>query len=73
LGTIARKRFSSYKVTPVPARAGCSIGVDSEEGVMKKVYEKPAVIHTEKIEARAVTCAKDSATTSGCEAGPITS
>jgi hypothetical protein len=25
---------------------------------MKKVYEKPAIIHTEKIEARAVTCAK---------------
>ena len=25
---------------------------------MKKTYEKPAVIHTEKIEARAVACTK---------------
>ena len=40
---------------------------------MKKVYEKPAVVHTEKIEARAVTCAKDSSTTGGGENGPITS
>jgi len=40
---------------------------------MKRVYEKPAVIHTEKIEARAVSCAKDSSTTGGCEAGPVNS
>ena len=40
---------------------------------MKKVYEKPAIIHTEKIEARAVSCAMDSSTTGGCESGPITS
>ena len=40
---------------------------------MKRVYEKPAVVHTEKIEARAVTCTKDTSTTGGCEAGPITS
>jgi hypothetical protein len=40
---------------------------------MKRVYEKPAVVHTEKIEARAVSCLKDSTTTGGCEAGPITS
>jgi hypothetical protein len=26
---------------------------------MKKAYEKPAIIHTEKIEARAVTCPKN--------------
>jgi hypothetical protein len=26
---------------------------------MKKTYEKPAIIHTEKIEARAVTCTKN--------------
>ena len=35
---------------------------------MKKVYEKPAIIHTEKIEARAVSCAKSNdtcATTGG--------
>ncbi len=38
---------------------------------MKKTYEKPAIIHTEEIEARAVTCAKvDSGT---CATGPITS
>lgn len=39
---------------------------------MKKTYEKPAIIHTEKIEARAVSCAKSD---SGCQAsgGPITS
>ena len=38
---------------------------------MKKTYEKPAVVHTEKIEARAVACAKANST--ACEAGPITS
>ena len=27
---------------------------------MKKTYEKPAIIHTEKLEARAVACAKAS-------------
>jgi hypothetical protein len=38
---------------------------------MKRVYEKPAVVHTEKIEARAVTCTK--ADTTACQDGPITS
>jgi hypothetical protein len=38
---------------------------------MKKIYEKPAIIHTEKIEARAVSCAKSD---DACRAGgPITS
>ena len=38
---------------------------------MKKAYEKPAIIHTEKIEARAVTCSKS---TDQCKAiGPATS
>ena len=38
---------------------------------MKKVYEKPAIIHTEKIEARAVSCSKSN---DSCAAkGPITS
>jgi hypothetical protein len=39
---------------------------------MKKTYEKPAIIHSEKIEARAVSCAKSD---SACQAngGPITS
>jgi hypothetical protein len=38
---------------------------------MKKAYEKPAIVHTEKIEARAVTCSKS---TGVCDAqGPITS
>jgi hypothetical protein len=38
---------------------------------MKKVYEKPAVVHTEKVEARAVSCVRTDSNT--CEAGPITS
>jgi len=38
---------------------------------MKKPYEKPAIIHTEKIEARAVACSKsDDACASR---GPVTS
>jgi len=34
---------------------------------MKKTYERPAIIHTEKLEARAVACSKatDSCATSG--------
>lgn len=38
---------------------------------MKKVYEKPMVVHTEKIEARAVACAKSDE--NACGAGPIQS
>jgi len=38
---------------------------------MKKTYERPAIIHTEKLEARAVSCAKSS--DSACAAGPIQS
>jgi hypothetical protein len=38
---------------------------------MKKAYEKPAIIHTEKIEARAVACSKSN---DACVTrGPITS
>jgi hypothetical protein len=38
---------------------------------MKKAYEKPAIIHSEKIEARATTCSKD---TNACrDTGPVTS
>ncbi len=37
---------------------------------MKKNYEKPAIVHTEEIEARAVQCSKTN--TTDC-AGPITS
>ena len=38
---------------------------------MKKTYERPAIVHTEKLEARAVACIKaDDAT---CGAGPIQS
>jgi hypothetical protein len=38
---------------------------------MKKPYEKPAIIHSEKVEARAVTCSKSN---DSCNApGPITS
>ena len=38
---------------------------------MKKNYEKPAIIHSEDIEARAVACTKDN--TTACPGGPITS
>jgi hypothetical protein len=38
---------------------------------MKKSYEKPAIIHTEKIEARAVTCSKSDDTCRNI--GPVTS
>jgi len=38
---------------------------------MKKSYERPAIIHTEKLEARAVTCMKADDTT--CAGGPIQS
>jgi len=38
---------------------------------MKKPYEKPAIIHTEKIEARATSCIKIN--DGSCGAGPITS
>jgi len=38
---------------------------------MKKNYERPAIIHTEKLEARAVSCAKE--TDTSCGAGPIQS
>ncbi len=38
---------------------------------MKKSYERPAIVHTEKLEARAVVCQKSD--TSACGAGPIQS
>jgi hypothetical protein len=39
---------------------------------MKKTYERPAIIHTEKLEARAVACGK--ADDAACSAlGPIQS
>lgn len=37
---------------------------------MKKTYERPAIVHTEKLEARATVCSK--ADTATC-AGPIQS
>jgi len=38
---------------------------------MKKTYSKPAIIHTETIEARAIACQKlDDA---NCPGGPVTS
>ena len=39
----------------------------------KKIYEAPAIIHTEKLEARATACAKAGANDPGCGAGPIQS
>jgi len=41
-----------------------------KERRVKKNYEKPAIVHTEEIEARAVQCSK--ADTAACS-GPITS
>jgi hypothetical protein len=37
----------------------------------KKTYERPAIIHTEKLEARATQCAKES--NNSCPTGPIQS
>jgi len=42
-----------------------------EASPMKKTYEKPAIIHTEAIEARAVACAK--LNQMDCPGGPVTS
>jgi len=39
--------------------------------MQKKSYESPAILHTEKLEARAVVCAKSDV--SACAAGPIQS
>ena len=40
----------------------------------KKTYERPAIVHTEKLEARATSCAKaDSSCTTGAQTGPIQS
>ena len=44
-----------------------------EIAVMKKTYEKPAIIHSEKIEGRAVSCAKSDDACRTQMAGPITS
>lgn len=38
---------------------------------MKKTYERPAIVHTEKLEARAIQCLK--ATDALCGGGPIQS
>ncbi len=40
---------------------------------MKKSYEKPAVIHTEEIEARAVQCMKLTSADAACVGKPLTS
>ncbi len=37
----------------------------------KKTYERPAIVHTEKLEARATTCNKADGAT--CAPGPIQS
>lgn len=39
---------------------------------MKKTYEKPAIVHTEKLEARAIACGKADDTTCGASP-PISS
>jgi len=40
---------------------------------MKKTYERPMIIHTEKLEARAVNCAKEGAGIGNCDMGPFQS
>ena len=40
---------------------------------MKKTYERPAIVHTEKLEARAVTCIKQGTSGPDCGAGPLQS
>ncbi len=41
---------------------------------MKKIYEKQAIVHTEKIEARAVVCGPPGKMDSvNCPSGPISS
>jgi hypothetical protein len=39
---------------------------------MKKIYERPTILHTEKLEARAVTCGKSDDTCASA-GGPIQS
>jgi hypothetical protein len=41
------------------------------DGMSKKPYERPAIVHTEKLEARATACAK--ADDTQCAGGPIQS
>jgi hypothetical protein len=38
---------------------------------MKKAYDRPAIVHTEKLEARAAVCVQSDEAT--CGAGPIQS
>jgi hypothetical protein len=45
--------------------------IEGEKSQMKKPYEKPRIIYSEKMEARAVSCAKADA--GACAAGPVTS
>ena len=40
---------------------------------MKKQYERPAIVHTEKLEARAVACMKADSATCSSMGGPIQS
>ena len=43
----------------------------AEEYSMRKAYERPAIVHTEKLEARASTCSKVDNNT--CPGGPVQS
>jgi hypothetical protein len=45
--------------------------MDKPESIARKAYASPRVLYTEKIEARAVSCA--AATDAQCGAGPIDS
>jgi len=52
-------------------RQGASMKKDDAATGSRKEYFPPKVVHTEKIEARAVACAKDDDFT--CGAGPLQS
>jgi len=67
-----RTRIASEQEAP-----GVDIAVLSQNknprrliGMSRKPYEPPAVVHTEKLEARAIICAKE---TAACNPNPIQS
>ncbi len=63
------KRVPLHRITRVLAARLLTHSIQGE--AMKKTYERPAIVHTEKLEARAVVCSK--AVDAQCGAGPIQS
>ena len=69
---IAQKKVEKDTSAPyndIPCGQAANYSIQGE--AMKKTYERPAIVHTEKLEARAVACSK--ATDASCSAGPIQS